>query len=211
VSSTLSIALCGSQLEVALTNPKLQGISCIRLSGGSPRSTLLLAAVDLLFEDAGVEKETIDRIAVGRGPGSFTGIRSALSTALGLKSALNAEIFAFNSLLMQAGRVHGESRVWAAQPGRKGEVYAQAFTFDEEDLPIPLGEPEIAVIGELSPDFLWAAYESLNLGSARRAPMACSAAESLLHLVNSGLPSETTEALYIEGPPIHLKGHHAVP
>jgi len=209
MSCTLAMALCGSQLEVALKSPKLRGVSSIRLSGGRPRSTLLLAAVDLLTEDAGVEKQAIDRVVVGRGPGSFTGIRSALATALGMKSALNAEIFAFNSLLMQAGRVLGESQVWAAQPGRKGEVYAQGFNFDENMLPVPLDEPEILVINELSPDSKWVAYESLDIGPVPRASPSFSAAESLLRLVDSGFPFEAPEALYIEGPPIHGRNFHA--
>jgi len=78
---TLAISTCGPQLEVALRPAPGAVPSVVRLAGLSPRSTLLLAAIDLLAEDAGCAPGAIERVVVSRGPGSFTGIRAGLATA----------------------------------------------------------------------------------------------------------------------------------
>ncbi len=108
--------------------PSQEVASLVRLAGVSPRSTLVLAAADLLMEDAGLEPSAIEQVVISRGPGSFTGIRAGIATAQGLAAATGAEILAFDSLLVQAARCGPDDRVWAAQPGRRGEVYAQAVS-----------------------------------------------------------------------------------
>ena len=127
MSVTLALVTCGPQLEVCLYGPSMKIPSVVRLGGVTPRSTLLLAAVDLLVEDAQIDRREISLVVVTRGPGSFTGIRSGLATASGLRAALGTRILACDSLPAQAMRVNSETEVWAAQPGRKGEVYAQSF------------------------------------------------------------------------------------
>ncbi len=202
---TVSLALvtCTPQLEAALAGDGLQAPSIVRLAGVSPRSTLLLAAVDLLFEDAGVTPAALERVLVTRGPGSFTGIRSGLATAAGLASAVGLEIAAFDSLTVQAARCEGVERVWAAQPGRRGEVYARAFRVASGAVPEPLGELEIAAVQDLPARRPWAAAECLDLGGAERAATVRTAAEALLHLADLGAAAGPATPLYVEGPPLH--------
>lgn len=201
---TLALALCGPQLEVALAGPDHARVSSLRLAGTSPRSSLLLAAIDLLVEEAKIEPTTIDRVVVSRGPGSFTGIRSGLATAFGLEVASGARVLAFNSLLMQAARAEDVGgRYMTAQPGRRGEVYTQCFEIGPESWPRPLGATEISRIDELSPDLPWIASQALFLGDIPRAVVANSGADALIRLSFSDLEPEAPEALYIEGPPIH--------
>ena len=90
MTATLAIVACGPQLEVALRGPDQKVASLVRLAGVSPRSTLLLAAADLLVEDAELEPSDIERVVISRGPGSFTGIRSGLATAQGFSAATGA-------------------------------------------------------------------------------------------------------------------------
>jgi tRNA threonylcarbamoyl adenosine modification protein YeaZ len=52
------------------------------------RSEELLARIAELLERSGVERSELSRIAVSNGPGSYTGIRIGLATAMGLASAL---------------------------------------------------------------------------------------------------------------------------
>ena len=80
----LALVTCGPQLEVALEAASSRVVSMIRLGGVAPRSTLVLAAVDLLVEDAGLTGDSVDEVVVSRGPGSFTGIRAGLATAAGI-------------------------------------------------------------------------------------------------------------------------------
>ncbi len=203
MSVTLSIVVCGPQLEVALAGPSHTIASLVRLAGISPRSTLVLAAADLLVEDAGLEPSAIERVVISRGPGSFTGIRAGVATAQGLAAATGAEIIAFDSLLVQAARCRATAAVWSAQPGRRGEVYAQSYRIEGEGRPEPLTEIEILPISDLGDRGPWVASDSLDLGEVERVTPARSAAEALLALAAMGAEPQALEPLYVEGPPIH--------
>ena len=66
-----------------------------------------------------------DRILVGVGPGSFTGIRVAIAAAHGLAIGWNAELAGMSSLaLLAAG---AGAPVAAAVPGGHGELFVQEF------------------------------------------------------------------------------------
>lgn len=203
--TTLAIVTCGPQLEVALLAPRQTVASLVRLAGGSPRSRLLLAGVDLVIEDAGVERAAIDRVVVTRGPGSFTGVRAGLATAAGFASAMKVEIVAYDSLTAQAARCLETGSVWAAQPGRRGEVYAQRFHVVPDGRPRVDGEIEIVSISETAGRGPWVAAEAIALPRQLRVRAVRSAAEALLYLVELGVASQPIEPLYVEGPPIHVK------
>lgn len=202
MSGTLAIVVCGPQLEVAFQGPNQPVASLVRLAGISPRSTLVLAAADLLVEDAGLEPSDIDRVLVSRGPGSFTGIRAGIATAHGLAAATGAEIAAYDSLLVQASRCNGSTEVWAAQPGRRGEVYGQVYQLRPGGIPASGGDIEVFAIESLVPGRQWIASDSLDLGKADRAVPVRSAAEALLLLGEAEAPPQAVEPVYVEGPPI---------
>src|SRR5437762_2203656 len=56
---------------------------------GVSRAEDLLPNIASLLESSGTDKQVIDQLAVSTGPGSYTGIRIGIATALGLKTALN--------------------------------------------------------------------------------------------------------------------------
>jgi len=199
---TLSIVSCGPQLEVALAGGAQVAPSVVRLAGVSPRSTLLLAAADLLCEDAGVAPGELERVLVSRGPGSFTGIRAGLSSAQGLAAATGVSVAAYDSLMVQAARCGSCPRVWAAQPGRRGEVYVRPFSVGEGSVPAAVGEIQIVAVADLGTLESVVAAESLDVGGAQRSPVARTAAEALILLAELGAPADPFEPLYVEGPPV---------
>lgn len=199
----MAISTCGPQLEVAFTADAAGPASLVRLRAGRPRSTLVLAAIDLLVENAGLTAGDLELIVVSRGPGSFTGIRAGLATAAGLAAATGADCLAYDSLMMHAGRCSGPGAVWAAQPGRRGEVYGCAFEFQTSGIPRPVGDVEVLRVDDLGDRGPWVAAEDLDIGGARWADRIRSGAESLLMLEEMGAEAQPLEPLYIEGPPIH--------
>ncbi len=201
--SRLALVSCGPQLEVALSAPGNAVASLVRLGGVAPRSTLLLAAIDLVIEDAGLLPSDVGSVVVSRGPGSFTGIRAGLATAAGLAAATGAEVLACDSLLMLAARCAPGVEVWAAQPGRRGEVYARCYRLAEGGLPAPQSAIEILALAEIAGRGPWVAAEALDIGPVARAVVVCSSAEALLRLAADGSASDPAEPLYVEGPPIH--------
>ena len=68
-----------------------------------------------------------ERILVGVGPGSFTGIRVAIAAAHGLAIGWDAEHPGLSSLALLAARVEGDGEVAAAVIGGHGELFVQQF------------------------------------------------------------------------------------
>lgn len=205
-AARLALVTCGPQVEAALECQRLAVPSLVRLAGGRPRSSLLLAAVDLLIENAGLEPPAIEEVVVSRGPGSFTGIRAGLASASGFAAAVGCTFKAYDSLLMLAARCDGPAVVWSAQPGRRGEVYVRRFEIDAAGRPSPSGEIRISAVDDLDEEGPWVAVEALELGRVRRAEAVRSSAEALLRLSGSNVAASPPEPLYVEGPPIHGAG-----
>jgi tRNA threonylcarbamoyl adenosine modification protein YeaZ len=62
------------------------------------RAVTVLEDVDALLRQAGVKLSLVDRLAVGTGPGSFTGLRIGLAAARGLGLALDLPVAGVSTL-----------------------------------------------------------------------------------------------------------------
>ncbi len=93
-------------------------------------ATRLLAMAAELLDRAGVAWSALDRIAVGLGPGTFTGLRVGVATARGLAQSLGVELVGVSSLRALAEAVSSEggpSGVLAVIDARRGQVFAGAY------------------------------------------------------------------------------------
>ncbi|AER55707.1 putative glycoprotease protein [Pseudoxanthomonas spadix BD-a59] len=89
---------------------------------------LALPWAQALLDEAGVAKSQLDAIAVGRGPGAFTGVRLAIALGQGLALALDRPLLAVSTLQALALRAPADAeRIVAAIDARMGEVYAACF------------------------------------------------------------------------------------
>lgn len=91
-----------------------------------PRESSVLSEIDAILRRHRLSVHDLSLIGVGRGPGSFTGIRVGLSVALGL--SLGARVLAWpvcslTSLALNASSGH----VLSLLDARKGEVYGGLF------------------------------------------------------------------------------------
>jgi tRNA threonylcarbamoyladenosine biosynthesis protein TsaB len=74
-----------------------------------------------------LDGRTADRILVGVGPGSFTGIRVGIAAAHGLAIGWGAELVGMSSLALLAAGAERAGDVAAAIIGGHGELFVQQF------------------------------------------------------------------------------------
>lgn len=92
------------------------------------RAEDLLVNISRLCEQSGIDKRKIEAVAVSNGPGSFTGIRIGLATALGLKNALNVPTFGVSLLTAVAAVYKTDQKLAVAVPVGRKDVCWQCFS-----------------------------------------------------------------------------------
>ncbi|MEM7295620.1 MAG: tRNA (adenosine(37)-N6)-threonylcarbamoyltransferase complex dimerization subunit type 1 TsaB [Pseudomonadota bacterium] len=80
----------------------------------------LIGFVEALLRDLGLGYRDIDAIAVGTGPGNFTGIRISVATAKGLGLALGLPVYGFDGF---AQRLHLRPQDPPTIPAPRGQCY----------------------------------------------------------------------------------------
>jgi tRNA threonylcarbamoyladenosine biosynthesis protein TsaB len=92
-------------------------------------ATRLLELAHTLLAEGGIGWSAIDRIAVGAGPGTFTGLRVGVATARGLAQSLEVELVSVSSLraLAEPAVEQGNGGVLAAIDARRGEVFVGGY------------------------------------------------------------------------------------
>jgi len=116
---------------------------------------LALPWADALLAEAGIAKSHLDAVAVGRGPGAFTGVRLAIAIAQGIALALDRPVVPVSTLQALAMRASGE-RILAAIDARMGEVYLGAFERDGGGLPQGAGDETLTRPDAIAlPEGIW--------------------------------------------------------
>jgi tRNA threonylcarbamoyladenosine biosynthesis protein TsaB len=93
--------------------------------GERPSHARLLVLIEEALGEAGRGWDEVERIAVGVGPGGFTGLRLGIATARALAQARNLPLAGVSSLEALAARAGDEGRpVVAVIDARRGEVFA---------------------------------------------------------------------------------------
>ncbi len=119
----LSVETSTAQTSVALGTE--QGIiGSITQSAGRGHSEVLTPAIDHMLRWAGIELRQLGGVAVGLGPGLFTGLRVGVATARTLAQVLVVPMVGIGSLDVLAFAVrHADTRIGAVIDGKRGEVF----------------------------------------------------------------------------------------
>lgn len=114
--------------------PAVRIIASERIEAHRASNTRLLPEVDALLSRLGIARDQLASVCVGRGPGSFTGVRIAMATAKGIASALRLPLVGVSTTdavawgMWQAG-VRGD--VLVAADAMRHEVYPMRYLLDD--------------------------------------------------------------------------------
>jgi tRNA threonylcarbamoyladenosine biosynthesis protein TsaB len=133
---TASVALVGGSRDLLLD------------ADAGSRSDDLLPVIDRALTEAGLTLAELDAIAVGVGPGSFTGLRIGMATAKGLAFAAGLPLWTVSSLAAlafdAAGHIHEDHPlVVSVLDARRNEVFAGFFVL-EPDRAVAIA-PEVVI------------------------------------------------------------------
>jgi tRNA threonylcarbamoyladenosine biosynthesis protein TsaB len=168
----LAIETSTEACSVALVH----GDEVIERSEVAPRrhAELVLPMADELLAEAGLKRQALDGIAVGRGPGAFTGVRLGVSLAQGMAMALDIPVVTVSSLQALALEApEDDAAILSVIDARMGEIYVAAWRRDGEggvvlldrervDTAAALVLPEAAAWHVVGTG--WATYEAILRG-----------------------------------------------
>lgn len=95
---------------------------------------VLLARAALLLEEAGLVTGDVDAVTVGRGPGSFTGVRIGVATAKGIACGLGVALYGvstLDSVAWRAWRAGVRGRLGVVADAMRKEVYPVRYELDD--------------------------------------------------------------------------------
>jgi tRNA threonylcarbamoyl adenosine modification protein YeaZ len=118
---------------------------------GREHGSHIMMALEQLFADADCQPADICGIGVGLGPGSYTGVRVGVATALGLARGWHCPVVGTSTLTaMVAGYLEhhpNTQRVTPVIDARRGNVYAATFTFTPSTTPSTPSDGDDATAG----------------------------------------------------------------
>ena len=94
----------------------------------------LVSTVQAALADAGLAMEQLDAVLVGRGPGSFTGVRIGIATAKGLACGAGLPLYGTSALDAMAWSAHAAGArglLAVAGDAMRGEIYPGIYELDE--------------------------------------------------------------------------------
>ena len=103
-------------------------------AGGANSSATLLPSIQQGLQALGLQFADLDAIVFGRGPGSFTGLRTACAIAQGLALGASKPLLPVDTLLAvaeEAREQHGLTDVMAVLDARMSEVYHAGYRWAE--------------------------------------------------------------------------------
>jgi len=119
------------------------------LSAQRAHASDLLPALDALLGELGVRPSSIEQVVVGTGPGSYTGLRAGIATALGLARASGAALRGVPSLEALAwGELAPGEACSVVLDARAGELYFASYRREAGEV-TALQAPRVVAASEI--------------------------------------------------------------
>ena len=121
------------------------------LEGKNDHAKAIVCLVDEALKSASIETFNLDRIVVGVGPGSYTGVRMAVSVAKMMSVFANVKLYSISTLELMASGYNG--KVLATIDARRGNAFAAIVDIDNEVYALEEGLYECTKLDEKVVDY----------------------------------------------------------
>lgn len=199
-------ASCGQAAAVVLDRKRhCLGAECPR---DRPHSMTILPLLQSVMETAGLTWVDLHILALGIGPGSFTGLRISASILAGINSRLDLPMLSVSSLAITALQSQSRQPVWILEDARAGDAYVGHFVNDRalrKDRILPWSE-----VRKMPPGiFASQAKPPVELPGWQRLPLGASRFQALGEAVRATIESVNLPDLPQFTPPSYLSRSQA--
>ena len=219
----MNLLAVDTSTDKAMVSLALQGeIQTVEQEGMRRHAECLLPMIARLLADADCSLAQLDGIVLGRGPGSFTGLRVAAGVVKGLAYASDLPVFPVSGLLAIANEVRFQEKitspVLAVIDARMGELYWGGYANDGIDTLEQVSAP-LAVSWQDVPSFVLAgvgfesyaaSFSDVLQQSIQRSFRVFPETKAMIRLVQNGsiLPVSAAFVLpmYVRNDVAHEKG-----
>jgi tRNA threonylcarbamoyladenosine biosynthesis protein TsaB len=130
----LALEFSSNERSVAIVEDQHPPVVLVATSESLGRTTHALTMIEQMLSDTGLKREEIEGIAVGLGPGSYTGIRAAIALAQGWHLARGVKLQGISSVDCLAAQAQAEA--WLGQAlfvidAQRNELYGAIYEIDE--------------------------------------------------------------------------------
>jgi tRNA threonylcarbamoyladenosine biosynthesis protein TsaB len=149
----LSFDTATNNCSIALTKGSADAgrvIALFNLGSDTTHSRRLLGSIEKLLEKGGIGLNELSAIAVGLGPGSFTGLRIGMATAKGLCHGLGIPLLGISSLDAIGCQVRSDKLICAVLDARKKEVYSCFYRYSGQSFAKRCSEPMVLAPRQLA-------------------------------------------------------------
>lgn len=114
-------------------------------NGNLQHSTQLMPAIEYVLKSSDWEPKDLDKVAVSKGPGSYTGVRIGVTIAKTLAWTLNKPLIAVSSLkVLAANSMFFEGLIIPLMDARRGNLYTAGYKVINGILEEVLAETHVA-------------------------------------------------------------------
>lgn len=130
----LALEFSSNERSVALVEDRNPPVVLAATSETLGRTTHALTMIEKMLSDLGLQREAIDGIAIGMGPGSYTGIRIAIALAQGWHLARGVKLLSIGSVDCLAAQA--QAKTWFGEAlfvldAQRNELYGATYEIEK--------------------------------------------------------------------------------
>jgi len=201
----LGLDMSTSVAHACLLSPNGQRF-CASASEGTQHSHSVLPLLAGLLQQADMQWSDLKLLALGQGPGSFTGLRIAAASMAGINASLQLPMWGISSLAISSMQCAQDdtSKIWVIEDARVGEIFVGCYQHGK-----PLRDDVCCTLADLPQEqaahYVCSSPVDVPFATWQQRPMIHSRAEAMAEWMYQHAPTRTLHDLGTSLAPNYLQ------